>query len=113
MKINYKQVGQNIHDLRIQLGLSQAELAEHADISPTYMSMIENATKQISLETIYRIGHELGVTVSQLLGEETDSYQPVMLWNVYYLYIHSSPFEKQLILDLIITIKKRFNVMNT
>ena len=109
MSINYIRLGRNIQSLRIRRGFSQAALAEMSDISAQYMSNIENGIKQVSLETLYRIAHNLGVTVSQLLGEETDSLQPIMIWNAYKIYLHSSPFEKQLMLDLLITVKNCFS----
>ncbi len=108
MSINYINLGRNIQSLRIQRNLSQAALAEMSDISAQYMSNIETGIKQVSLETLYRIAHSLGVTISQLLGEETDALQPIMIWSAFKLYLHSSPFEKQLMLDLLVTVKKNF-----
>ena len=108
MGINYIRLGQNIQSLRIKRGFSQARLAELADISTPYMSNIETGTKQVSLETLYRVAHCLGVTVSNLLGEEIDSLQPIMIWSAYKIYLNSSPFEKQLMLELLITVKKCF-----
>lgn len=113
MSINYIRLGQNIQSLRIRRGFSQADLAEMAEISAPYMSNIETGIKQVSLETLYRIARCLGVTVSHLLGEETDALQPIMIWNAYKIYLHSSPFEKQLMLDLLVTVKRCFTDKTT
>ena len=109
MSINYIRLGKNIQSLRVRRNFSQAVLAEMSDISAQYMSNIETGIKQVSLETLYRIAHSLGVTVSQLLEEETDALQPIMIWSAYKIYLHSSPFEKQLMLDLLVTVKKCFS----
>ena len=108
MYINYIRRVQSIQTLRIRRGLSQAKLAELADISTTYMSNIETGVKQVSLETLFRIAKCLGVTVSNLLGEEIDSIQQIMIWGAFKLYVNSSPFEKQLMSELLITVKKCF-----
>jgi transcriptional regulator with XRE-family HTH domain len=53
--------------------MSQAELAECIDFSVTYISHIETARKQASLEALVRIANALGVTTDLLLnGNQTN-----------------------------------------
>lgn len=54
---------------RRQLGMSQEKLAELADLHPTYISNVEQAKRNISIEIVYRIASAFGISVSQLLLE--------------------------------------------
>jgi len=68
MEINYKLIGQRVRDARNTKGLSQAALAEEIDRSVPFISHIETATKQASLESLVRIASVLDVTVDTLLS---------------------------------------------
>lgn len=67
MKINYKIIGRNIRDIRSARGLTQAELAEKADLSVPFISYIETGVKHPGLETLLKIAAALGTTVDVLL----------------------------------------------
>ena len=60
-------LGKTIRDLRMELSLSQEELAERADLHRTYVGGIERGERNVSLENIVRIAHALQVVPSQLL----------------------------------------------
>ncbi|MCX7627818.1 MAG: XRE family transcriptional regulator [Methylophilaceae bacterium] len=59
-------LGTTIRELRIQHGLTIAEVAERAGISRGMLSKIENAQTATSLETLEQIANALGVTLSRL-----------------------------------------------
>lgn len=59
-------LGNAIKELRQQHGLTIAEVADRADISRGMLSKIENAQTATSLETISRLAHALGVSLSTL-----------------------------------------------
>ena len=61
-------LGQNVRLLRRELGWSQEELAENAHLDRTYISQIERAIGNPSLQSIARIAFALQVPASQLLG---------------------------------------------
>lgn len=67
MPLNFKLIGLRIKETRIQKQLSQIDLAEQADLSVPYISYIETAKKQASLESLVSIANVLGVTVDHLL----------------------------------------------
>ena len=64
----YEQLAIKIRKLRYQNEWSQEELAERAGLHRTYISHIENAKREISLETVCRIANGLGMTPSKLLS---------------------------------------------
>ena len=59
-------LGSTVRDLRVQLGLTIADVAERAGISRGMLSKIENAQTATSLDTLEQIANALGVTLSRL-----------------------------------------------
>ena len=70
-KINVKEVfGAAIRKRRKELGLSQEELAERADLHRTYVSDVERGSRNVSLENIERLARALELSVSALFPSE-------------------------------------------
>ena len=68
MDVNFKLIGKRIQEVRKQQEMTQAELAALTDMSDSYISYIETAKKQASLEALVRISNALGITVDELLS---------------------------------------------
>ena len=68
MNVNFKLIGKRIQEVRKQQEITQAELAALTDMSDSYISYIETAKKQASLESLVRISNALGITVDELLS---------------------------------------------
>ena len=68
MNVNFKLIGKRIQEVRKQQEMTQAELAALTDMSDSYISYIETAKKQASLESLGRISNALGITVDELLS---------------------------------------------
>ena len=69
MVVDYGSIGCKIRYFRIQRGLSQEELAEFADVSPVYISNVENGEKRASLKTLIAIANALNITADALLAD--------------------------------------------
>lgn len=63
-------LGKNIKFFRFRRQLSQAELAENADISIAFLSNIERGIKYPQADTLSRIACSLGVEVFELFKPE-------------------------------------------
>ena len=61
--------------------MSLTELADRVQVSPSFLSQIENGKNQPSLSTLKKIANCLGVSVSRLLGEEEHSTQMLVRAN--------------------------------
>ena len=59
--------GNKVRERRIELGLSQEELAGRADVHRTYIGMIERAEKNITLENIEKISKALEISLNKLM----------------------------------------------
>ena len=66
MKNIYQQLGKNIRENRISLNLTQADLAEKADLSNNFLGHIERGTKKASLITISKLAVALELQISEL-----------------------------------------------
>ncbi len=67
----YKTIGERIREIRVQKGMSQAELAEKAHLSLPVISSIENARSKIWLVTFARIAEALQVSANDILRLNT------------------------------------------
>lgn len=67
--MDYKQLGKKIQFYRKQKGLTQAQLAETAGYSHTYIGSLENGRSKPSLEAVVRIANLLDTTPDQLLDD--------------------------------------------
>ena len=66
-------VGGRIRDKRIQIGLSQEEVAERIDRAPKYCSDIERGTCGMSTETMLAIAECLDMSLDYMMyGKTTD-----------------------------------------
>ena len=66
----FKQVGRNIHQIRIGKGLSQVDLVGRIEgnIDTTNISRIEQGRTNPTLLTLYRIAQALEVSLSDLVA---------------------------------------------
>ena len=66
MEIDYRQIGKRIAKRRNVLDMTQAELAEKADLSATYTGNVERGAK-CSIETLMKLCCALDITPDYLL----------------------------------------------
>ena len=66
-----KKFGERIQAIRDQLHLSQSDLADLCNLEPSHISAIEHGKKNVTLLTIDKIVTALGLTIGEILGEET------------------------------------------
>lgn len=62
-------VAQCVKRLRHEKGISQEDLADRANLDRTYISGIERAVRNISLNSLSSIIHALGLTTKEFLEE--------------------------------------------
>lgn len=64
-----RKLGTRIRELRLERGLSQEALADHADIGRSYMSGIERGVRNCSTLHLVRIARALHTRVGDLFPE--------------------------------------------
>jgi transcriptional regulator with XRE-family HTH domain len=74
--MNHREFGLQVQRRRKDSGLSQEELAQKANLSRNYVSIIERGDAQnVSMRIISQIAVALGATPAQLIGESTQAEQ--------------------------------------
>jgi len=64
---NVKKIfGEKIREVRKQKKLTQEELADKANLHPTYIGQIERGRRNPSLENIYKIQRALKVDIGEI-----------------------------------------------
>lgn len=58
--------GSRLREQRLALGLRQAAVAEAAQISASYLNLIEHNRRNVTGDTLERLAHALGLTVAEL-----------------------------------------------
>ena len=62
---------QKIRDIRLQKGMTQQELADRLGVNPCTVSDYETGQVELTLPKLVRVADALGVTIYDLIGQET------------------------------------------
>lgn len=60
-----KKIGDHLRKIRTEKGISQERLSLNAGYYHTYVNKIETGKYSPSLHTIWRLSHQLGISLSQ------------------------------------------------
>lgn len=74
MKTNFN-IGKRIHELRINSGLSQEKLALRANITTTYLGLLERNLKNPTVKVIEQICNQLNISLSEFFSDSVSSVQ--------------------------------------
>ncbi len=66
-------LGARLRDVRIKSGLSVRALARQVNVSPSFVSQIENGKSQPSVATLYAFAQLLNVSVDELFDERIEA----------------------------------------
>jgi len=73
-------LGSRLKDVRLKAGLTLRELARQADVSPSFVSQIENGKSQPSVSTLYAFAQLLNVSIDELFDQRgVDPSQPPLV----------------------------------
>lgn len=67
--IDYVSIGKQIRQSRHYAGITQEALAEKINVSPPYISRIENGSSSPSLQTLVDICNALDITIDSLMQD--------------------------------------------
>jgi len=96
MEIDYRLIGKRIARRRRVLDMTQAELAERADLSATYTGNVERGAK-CSIETLMKLCAALDVTPDYLLLGVDKEYRSDLLEDVKEALFRCDPKKKNII----------------
>lgn len=100
--------GERVRELRIQYGLSQEQLALRAEITTTYLGLIERNLKNPTIKVIEQICTALNVSLADFFNTFAKSSETIdpILTQITTQLNHRSEKEKEIILQLIKNVLK-------
>jgi transcriptional regulator with XRE-family HTH domain/quercetin dioxygenase-like cupin family protein len=69
-------LGARIREIRMRNGMSLRELARRIDVSPSFISQIENGRSQPSVMTLYALSQLLGLSIDDIFEDSTTEKEP-------------------------------------
>lgn len=76
MKTNFN-IGKRIHELRIGSGLSQEKLALRAEITTTYLGLLERNLKNPTVKVIEQICNQLNISLNDFFSPSHTPEKPI------------------------------------
>ena len=101
MSINYKKLGRRISIARERQRMTQEELAEKVNCSPSFISYIETGRKKTSLEKFIEIANALNCTADELLVDLLNNNLTVRTFKFASLMEDCDQFEMQILFDVV------------
>lgn len=105
MELNYYEIGQRIRRYRKACSLSQEQLAEKVEISPTHMSHIETGSTKLSLPVFFKIAEVLSIQTDALLFDNPQANRTDLGNEILNLLDSCSAEDMYILLDTIKTLK--------
>lgn len=100
-----KILGLKIRNQRINLRLTQEQLAEKVDLSPQYIGFIERGEKNITLEKLISICNCLNLTPNYLLSDNTSFFEEDTNDEIFRLLSTMSDRERNIAINIIRLLK--------
>lgn len=102
--LDYREIIENVKELRRIKSWSQEELSERADLSLSAISRFEINQREINLKTFVKIANAFDVDVNYLLGHETEELgqQDLLINNLIRDFTYK---DKELLISIITAIR--------
>lgn len=78
-QIDYENLGTRMKELRISMKLTQAEVARALNVTPGYISNVENNRTAMSLRILIYYARLLNISLDSLIGRIDSEYQETAL----------------------------------
>lgn len=103
--IDYKAVGMRIRKKRRSLGLTQEYVSEKVDVSASFYSHIENATRKAGMNTFVRISAVLDISLDYMMFGKHDIPSNLIqddpaIKTIFNEVLSMDENEKQLLIDI-------------
>ena len=107
--MDYIAIGKQIRRYRQFRNLSQEQLAEKINISPTHMSHIETGSTKLSLPVLVKISEALDVSVDNIIFDKKKSFSCDSISSI---LESCSPEENIILTSLLKSAKKTLDMFN-
>ncbi len=105
MKVDKRKLGKQIKMVRTSKRMTQEELAEMIDVSPTFISLVETGTKALSLSKAIELADVLKVSMDVLFQDNRLQQEESDIAEAAFLLQGCNGYEKEVIVDTIFALK--------
>lgn len=106
-----QEIGARLKQARLEKNLTQAQLAEAADISVSFLSNLETGRQAMNIKTMATLLDILNISADWLLGNSTDSANHAAALEIEKELSSCTPKERDTILRLVQLMKKSIGSM--
>ena len=100
--VDYSSIGRRIAINRKKVKITQASLAEHLEVSESFISQIERGKAKISLPRLYQIADFLDMDIALLVSDCTKLSSSEINSEIEQIIKDWSPEQRSMLTDLII-----------
>ena len=105
MKVDKRKLGKQIKMVRTSKRMTQEELAEMIDVSPTFISLVETGAKALSLSKAIELADVLKVSMDVLFQDNRLQQEESDIAEAAFLLQGCNSYEKEVIVDTIFALK--------
>lgn len=108
--MNFYKIGQKISDARIRNNMTQEELAEQLNITPSFLSNIETAKRKPSLNTLLSLADKLSLSLDYIFYDrdiKEDMHQDIIIRQIYTQIDKLEDSKREKFLDIIDYLAKK------
>ena len=105
MSVDYEAMGKRIREIRLSKKMTQATLAELAEIEPSNLSHIERAATKVSLPTLIQIANALEVSLDELVSGSLIKSEHIAVKQINELLSDCTPDELKAVIEMVKTTK--------
>ncbi len=106
MSIERKLIGRRIRAIRKRKKLSQAQLAERANLTPSFLSCIETGKRGINLEAFVDIANALEVSADYILTDSIKHNVETAKQDALDIISDCDDFERRVIIEVVRNLKR-------
>ena len=88
-QIDYENLGTRMKELRIKMKLTQAEVARALNVTPGYISNVENNRTAMSLRILIYYARLLNISLDSLIGRIDSEYRETVRFPSRYISLKS------------------------
>jgi len=106
----YILIGKRIREVRTKLNLTQEELADKAELHPSYIGQVERGSKKVSIETLQKITHALNVPLKSIFdfsNKPCVTEKDLLVAELFGILKNKNLKDRKFLIDIIRRISKR------
>jgi len=106
MTIDYKMLGKRLKDSRLSAKKTQEQIAEHLDVSVSYISQVERGVTKISLDTLAKYTAFINGDISAIISGVSIKDKAYMFDELNINILELYPKERQMVNDFVMLLMK-------